>query len=213
MTGGMKMKIREKIKSFLKFGPKEQILGYSIDELKVIFPRSLSEWTVPVDGYPRISRLISVEINAFYFSLLIDRHDENSFLSLIEHHFLLEASRKFNEAEVTQYRSKNDNERLVCLIGDEFEGKVVKMVTNDVDFIKSVLDFGFSVPPPWIVFRGVKPYWRPGAMQGAEGYYDDNFFSPFYEGLNEVERAEYLLKYSANDEWRKIIQLFYDESE
>lgn len=48
-------------------------------------------------------------------------------------------------------------------------------------------------------------------MQGAEGYYDDSFFSPFFEGLSRVERSDYLARYAANVEWRRIMDLFYDE--
>lgn len=47
-------------------------------------------------------------------------------------------------------------------------------------------------------------------MQGAQGYYNDKYFSLFFMGLSPVERAGYYARYSASEDWVAGLQLMLD---
>jgi hypothetical protein len=47
-------------------------------------------------------------------------------------------------------------------------------------------------------------------MQGAQGYYDDNFFYSYFMNLNSEQREKYYLKYDASQDWKNALELFYD---
>ena len=47
-------------------------------------------------------------------------------------------------------------------------------------------------------------------MQGAQGYYDDHYFDPFFRGLSAERKKAYCIKYSASPDWEKALDLFYD---
>jgi hypothetical protein len=86
----------------------------------------------------------------------------------------------------------------------------VRLVTNSVDFLTIIAREKFSVPPPWIVFEEYNPLWWGGNMQGAQGYYNDSYFSPFFTNLSAAERAIYYARYNAPNEWIKSLELMYD---
>jgi hypothetical protein len=84
------------------------------------------------------------------------------------------------------------------------------MVTNSIDFLSVISHEKFSTPPPWTVFDGYNPSWWGGDMQGAQGYYNDNYFLPFFTQLSETEKQEYYARFEATDEWIKSLTLTYD---
>ena len=47
-------------------------------------------------------------------------------------------------------------------------------------------------------------------MQGAQGYYNDSYFSPFFINLSAAEREIYYARNSAPNEWIKSLELMYD---
>lgn len=47
-------------------------------------------------------------------------------------------------------------------------------------------------------------------MQGAQGYYNDSYFSPFFINLSAAEREIYYAKFNATNEWIKCLELMYD---
>ncbi len=48
-------------------------------------------------------------------------------------------------------------------------------------------------------------------MQGAQGYYNDNYFLPFLTQLSDTERQAYYARYEATDERIKALELMYDD--
>ena len=205
------MSIFSRIKAFIKQEPKEQIVRYSIPELKSIFTKSLLSIDPPLPAYPQNTSLEDIGIPAYYSPFLIGHEDTRKFLTLIEDNFTYATEKSFNELPAKQYVNSQKNEHLVFFISTrEFNSATVRLVTNSVDFLAIIAREKFSAPPPWIVFEGYNPSWWSGDMQGAQGYYNDNYFAPFFTNLSAAEREIYYAKFNAPNEWIKSLELMYD---
>lgn len=205
------MTILHRIRRIFSPEPQEQVLGYSLSELQALFQNSTV--TVNPDSlgrHPKIDSLAAVGIHAFYVSQLIDKREVECFLNRVNSYFTLETKRMFHDTAVVQCKGRKENERLCYLIAEEFENSVIKLVTDSTTFLNSLGECNFSVPPPWIAFKDYNPKWWGGNMQGAQGYYDDNFFSPYFTNLNREQRAKYYVKYDASQDWKNALELFYD---
>ncbi|MGZ3237568.1 MAG: hypothetical protein ACXU8A_09365 [Burkholderiaceae bacterium] len=204
----------DRIKKVFSSEPKEQVLGYSPAELKEIY-QNPNATVNPVfsKNYPAKHSLAHVGINAFYFAQLIDKRDLEVFLNRVNADFKSVANRQFNGSEVVQCKSKTDETKLLYLNADEFGGSVIKIVTDSVFFLNSIADCNFHVPPPWIAFDGYNPAWWLGNLQGAQGYYDSNFFSDFFRAMSVEQREEYYVKYQASPEWRSRLDLNYGDED
>jgi len=205
------MSILQRIRQIFNPEPKKQVLGYSPTELQLLFQNS--SVTVNPDSlgkYPEINSLDAFGIHAFYVSLLIDKREIENFLQQVDSYFLPETNRMFNDLAVAQCKGRKGNERLCYLISDEFENLVIRLVTDSEVFLNSINGCDLSVPPPWIAFKNYNPRWWGGNMQGAQEYYDDNFFCLYFKNLNREQRENYYIKYDASQDWKKALELFYD---
>lgn len=200
-----------RIKNLFNSEPAEQVLGYALSELLQLFPNpAVNGLTGLLNAYPKISSLEHAGVHAVYAMLLLDKSDIGNFLELVDGRFVLESTRQFQDTAVKQYKSINANKRLCFLVVDEFKGHVVKFVTHSLDFLGGVDQCHFAPPPPWIVFEGYNPLWWGRPMQGAQGYYDDNFFAPFFLSLGTKQKKSYYQKYALSPDWDKALALFYD---
>ncbi|WP_458379344.1 hypothetical protein [Pseudomonas chlororaphis] len=206
------MNFFSRIAGLFERAPKEQIAGYSLSELQSIFTEPLPH-TTPAQPLPL--RAVSLEdtgVPAYYGALLIDGSDRDSFQALIESSFTLPHERSFNELPVRQYENAQNNQRLICFISSrEFNAVTVRLVTNSTDFLEAVQRQRFAVPPPWIAFEGYNPAWWGAQLQGAQGYYNDQYFLPFFTGLSEAEKRAYYARYTATQEWAASLALIGDE--
>ncbi len=69
--------------------------------------------------------------------------------------------------------------------------------------------------PPWVNFnrQGGSVFnqrQQSGDMQGAHGYYNDNYFAPFFTNLSGAERDVYYAKFNATNEWINSLELMYN---
>lgn len=199
----------DRFKAIVRQAPKEQVVGYSPDELKVVFTEPLA--CLLADSVPAVS-LESIGVPAYYCSFLIDKEDVDHFWTLVESGFSYETEKTFNGALVKQYSITEKNHRLLCLTGDEaFNATTVRLVTNSVDFLDIIRRERFAVPPPWVAFEGYNPAWWGGAMQGANGYYNDGYFLPFFTALSAAEKNAYYVRYGATEEWISSLELMYGD--
>ena len=205
------MSIFSRIKAFIKQESKEQIVGHSIPELQSVFVKPLiSESFLP--SFLKITSLEEVGIPAYYTSLLIDQKDTLNFLALVEANFNYATEKTFNDLLVKKYSNALRDEHLIFFTSTrEFNAVTVRLVTNSAGFLNAISGEKFSVPPPWVAFEGYNPSWWGGHMQGAQGYYNDNYFLPFFTHLSDSERQAYYARFEATDEWIKALELMYDE--
>jgi hypothetical protein len=201
------MSIYNHIKTFVKRSQEEQIGGYSIPELKSVFTGSLSLLTRPLTDYPQAVSLEDIRISAYYSAFLIGREDAHKFSVLVESNFSFNTEKPFNNLPVKRYSGIRGNEHLICFKSDgEFNSTTIQVVTNSVDFLNIIQVEKLAVPPPWIAFEGYNPSW----WGGAQGYYNDSYFSPFFTNLRAAEREIYYAKFNATNEWIKSLELMYD---
>ncbi|WDH25295.1 hypothetical protein [Pseudomonas chlororaphis] len=192
--------------------PKEQIAGYSLSELRAVFTEPLKHTT---PALPLPLRAVSLEdtgVPAYYWALLIDGSDRDSFQALIESSFTLADERSFNDLPVRQYENLQNHQRLICFISTrEFNAVTVRLVTNSTDFLEAIQRQRFAVPPPWIAFEGYDPAWWGTQLQGAQGYYNDQYFLPFFTGLSKAEKLAYYARYAASQAWAASLMSIGDE--
>ncbi|WP_122447555.1 hypothetical protein [Pseudomonas viridiflava] len=200
------------IKRLIGQAPKEQIIGYSISELKSVFTEPLLPAQPPLPHQLRAISLEDAGVPAYYASLLIDGDDIRKFLAYVESSLNFADERKFNDLPVKRYESAQKNQNFIfCASSREFNSITIQMVTDSIDALDAIGRERFAVPPPWIAFEGYNPSWWGGNMQGAQGYYNDNYFFPFFKKLSSGERRAYYARYDAVDEWVNSLELMCDD--
>jgi len=205
------MSIFSRIKTFVRRGQEEQVAGYSITELKSFFAEPLSRLPRSLTDYPQVVSLDDIGISAYYSAFLIGNEDTQKFSALVESNFRFKTEKLFNDLPVKRYSDIRENNHLIYFRSDgEFNATTMRMVTNSVEFLDIIQLEKLAVPPPWIAFEGYNPLWWGGNMQGAQGYYNDSYFSPFFTELSGAEREIYYARYNAPNEWIKSLELMYD---
>ncbi|MBU6956702.1 hypothetical protein KRR23_02925 [Pseudomonas sp. CVAP len=206
------MSFFSRIKTFVRQDPKEQVVGYSISELKTVFTEPLLHTTHTQSGQLRAVSLEDVGVSAYYASLLIDGGDIHTFWMLVESSFKFTNEKIFNDLPVKRYENAQKSESLIFFTSTrEFNSVTVRLVTNSTGFLNAIHRESFAVPPPWVAFEGYNPSWWGISMQGAQGYYNDIYFFQYFKNLNEVERRTYFARYSATDEWLISLGSMYND--
>jgi len=202
------MSILSGLKSLVRRGPQEQVVGYSLPDLKSVFTPPLLGPALPFADYPPVVPLEDVGVLAYYSTFLTTPEDADEFAALIESNFSFVVEKPFNNHPVKRYSNGRKDEHLIYFnSGSEFNATTVRMVTNSVDFLGVVQGSGWAVPPPWIAFEGYKASWWGGDMQGAQGYYNDNYFLPFFTRLSGLEKQAYYVRFEASSEWIESLEL------
>lgn len=208
------MNFFSRIKTFVRRDPKEQVVGYFIAELKTVFTEPLLHTTHTQSGQLRAVSLEDAGVPAYYASLLIDGGDVHAFWAIVESNFRFTSEKIFDDLLVKQYENVHKSENLIFFASiREFNSVTIRLVTNSTDFLNAIYREKFVVPPPWIAFEGFDPSWWGGNMQGDQGYYNDNYFLPFFTSLKKAERRDYYARYNSTDEWMNSLELMCDESQ
>jgi hypothetical protein len=205
------MTIFNRVKNLFTTDPGEQVLGYAPAELLRLFPNSgVGDLAGVSNAYPKKFSLAPAGAHAVYAALLIGKSDIGKLMERVDGRFLLESTRQFQGKAVIQNKSMYSNARLCFLRTDEFEGHVIKFVTDCPDFLNDVDRCRFAPPPPWIAFEGCIPHCWGGSMQGAQEYYNDHFFAPFFFSLGAKDQKTYCEKYAASPDWENALALLCD---
>lgn len=196
------MSLFQRLKHLMAREPREQILGYSRPELQAIFTAPLPSPAPILPALPHLVPLTHGAVQAYYCALLIDAQDLDSFQALVACRFALIHERRFNDLPVRQYANAPHDRQLISLISTrEFNAITLRLVTNCPEFLEAIHRQRFAVPPPWIAFEGYPPAWWGESLQGAQGYYNDQYFLPFLSSLSDAERQAYYARYNASEAW------------
>ncbi|WDR35052.1 hypothetical protein NN484_21460 [Pseudomonas serboccidentalis] len=200
-----------RMKGFFKTAPEEQIVGYSILELKSIFLDAITDAVGQRPSYPIFSVLTPVGVQAYYSSFLIDKAETVVLEKLIGERFSPVNEKAFNGLTVTRFQHRSRSEYLIFSISyKEFNSATIRLITNSSELLSLLGDTKITVPPPWVVFEGFEASWWGGDMQGAQGFYNDHYFFPFFSALSPAERSDYYAKYSASEDWIRSLELTLD---
>ncbi|MDM8191528.1 hypothetical protein EVS84_11785 [Pseudomonas koreensis] len=199
------------MKKVFKTTPEEQIVGYSVVELKSIFGITITEAVAGHRNYPVYSALTPAGIQAYYSSFVIDKAEVAGVENLINERFSPVNERVFNGLVVTRFQHRLSGEQLILSISyKEFNSATIRLVTNSSQLLSRLSETKIAAPPPWLVFDGYEASWWGGDMQGAQGFYNDNYFFPFFSSLSPAERTAYYARYSAPEEWIRSLELTLD---
>jgi len=200
-----------RMKKVFKTTPEEQIVGYSVVELKSIFAITITEAVAGHRNYPVYSALTPAGIQAYYSSFVIDKAEVTGVENLINERFSPVNERVFNGLVVTRFQHRLSGEQLIFSISyKEFNSATIRLVTNSSELLSLLSETKIEAPPPWLVFDGYEASWWGGDMQGAQGFYNDNYFFPFFSSLSPAERTAYYARYSAPEEWIRSLELTLD---
>ena len=200
-----------RMKKVFKTTPEEQIVGYSLVELKSIFGITITEAVAGHRNYPVYSALTPAGIQAYYSSFVIDKAEVAGIEKLINERFSPVNERVFNGLVVSRFQHRLSGEQLIFSISyKEFNSATIRLVTNSSQLLSLLSETKNAAPPPWLVFDGYEASWWGGDMQGAQGFYNDNYFFPFFSSLSPAERTAYYARYSAPEEWIRSLELTLD---
>ncbi|VVO73565.1 hypothetical protein PS847_01439 [Pseudomonas fluorescens] len=200
-----------RMKNVFKTTPEEQIIGYSFVELKSIFGIRITETVGGPRNYPVFSALTPAGIQAYYSSFVVDKAETADLENLINERFSPIDERLFNGLVVTCFQHRLSDERLIFSISyKEFNSATIRLITNSSELLSMLSETNIAAPPPWVVFDGYEASWWGGDMQGAQGFYNDNHFFPFFSSLSPAERTAYYARYSASEEWVRSLELNLD---
>lgn len=203
------MSVLSRLKSLINPQPMDQIAGYSKAELKALFSVPLP--FCDLQNPPSLTSLADAGIFAYYSSQLLDPLDLARFESLITPRFQQCHARDFHGMPVFEYANMKKEQRLIVLRSHkEFNGVTIRLVTNDTEFLDAVSFEKFSVPPPWVAFDGYESSWWGSSMQGAQGFYDDAYFAPYFTHLSESDKQAYFVRYNATSAWIEQLRLTYN---
>lgn len=99
--------------------------------------------------------------------------------------------------------------KVYLYISDKFQGKLVTLITNNVELISDLQSLGITPGAPWISFPEIDPDGL-GSRQGDFEYWWDSFWLPFWNTLTACEKARYLHMNNAPPGWVEYFE-FYDE--
>lgn len=200
-----------RMKNVFKTTPEEQIVGYSVVELKSIFRITITEAVAGHRNYPVCSALTPAGIQAYYSSFVIDKAEVAGVENLINERFTSVNERVFNGLVVTRFQHRLSNEQLIFSISyKEFNSATIRLITNSSELLSMLSETNIAAPPPWVVFDGYEASLWGGDMQGTQRFYNDNYFFPFFSSLSPAERTAYYARYSASEEWIRSLELTLD---
>ena len=68
--------------------------------------------------------------------------------------------------------------------------------------------------PPWVVFPHITPQDLSAHLtQGTAEQWFDHDWRPFWSGLSDDSKAQYLEHWHASPEWREALAFFFDSAE
>ncbi|HBZ7769375.1 hypothetical protein [Klebsiella variicola] len=137
-------------------------------------------------GYPLFFSLDKSNVYAHSACFMIKPEDILVIEYLIELFF-------YREVKISEVKEKvsDHNKVLVCYKFKEFEQDIVRLITNDNEFINCLCEKGLEPPEPECAFPD-KDFGAYGSLQGDMEFWWNVYWKPFWESLREEERKQYL---------------------
>lgn len=178
-------------------------LAKELKDIAEHFPLRMPELD---EGYPWVRTLDSVGLGAYQMAFMPCSDSLARLHRLIENQgFVTEVARtarfvtlKNTPGAVLSWREN-----------DEFDGRVVILITNSAALVQAVRDLHITTPAPWMVFPDFNPEGL-GNMQGSLHWWWENYFQPFWESLDASAKQAFLQQRNAPQAWLDYFE-FYEE--
>lgn len=203
-------RLLSRIAALIKPEAKPLFAGYSLKVLQSYFVAPLSIVRLP--NLPMMTSLEQSGVSACYIALLTEKNDVSRFRLRVDSSFQKVRESPFNGLCTFEYEDALSKERLIFFTASQaFNAVTIHLVTNSARFLGWLNDERLTVPPPWIAFEGYNPSWWGGNMQGAQGFYNERYFLPFFTCLSDAEKQRYYARFNASTEWIEQLELMYSD--
>lgn len=88
----------------------------------------------------------------------------------------------------------------------EFNGIRFDLFTNSASLLEMLFEHPIAPPPPWEAFPRIKDPDTLGSLQGDIEYWWNGYWSPYWDGLTDQQRTDYLTTVGASREWIECIE-------
>lgn len=206
------MTIFNRIKRWASRRPQTYVAGCSIAQLQALFSQPLVRDSRAKANQSEFVSLEPAGVQAYYLSLMTSEEEIQPLHALIEPGLTLLSEKRSHGLVVKRFADASAIRGLVVSLSTQaFNSTTVQLVSNDAHLLNAVQCAGFVVPPPWVAFEDYPPSWWSANMQGAQGYYNDNYFLAYFTRLSDAQRQAYYLRYHATAEWIASLALMLDE--
>ncbi|WP_321873219.1 hypothetical protein [Burkholderia ubonensis] len=166
--------------------------GVPLEKLRELFATPLDEIQL---GYPKVEHLKGLGLEAFLVFFNVDVNAFPACFNLI----------KQGRGEISYNHFMVDGRHTFFNISEEFCGRNVRLLTNDIDLIKSISKGRFGPPPSWIVWYELGPYCS--YTQGNPEHWDSYVWSPYWESLSAEEKDAFIA------DWREKTKSYISDEE
>lgn len=193
------VKMVEKMTQFLsREHASFSILGKDIGELREYFKHSTFDQSGVLSVFPSSVSLMSYQVHAAYVLFLLNDHCYGKLSPLLCERLQLD-SLELN----TLLHQVDGNHPYFMDVRQDFNGYLIKLVSNDQVLLEQIYALKLQPPPPWIA-TNLNPV-DVIFLQGKEEYYWHTFWLRFVETLNEAELAEYYQENDISELWQDYL--------
>lgn len=173
------------------------------NKIMFIFPKDDFKEISILKKYPSVTLLIEDNVYAYRMLFCVDNESAEIILQLINDHF---------KSNIT-IEGANDivissgNQAISFNMYNDFEGKVVRLITNSDAFFSKIWELKIMPPPPWISFPEIDPDGL-GSMQGNLSFWWDWMWLPFWDSLDSAQKEDYLIANAAPLGWVEYFNFY-----
>lgn len=168
------------------------VFGVPLEKLRELFSKPIDAIQLP---YPKIEYLKSLGFEAFLVQFNVEVETFPACFNLI----------KDGKNEVSWSHFETEGKHTLFKISEEFCGRNVHLLTNDINLIKSISKAGFAPPPAWIVWYELGPFCP--YTQGNPEHWDNYVWSPYWESRSPEQKEKFVA------DWREKTRSYISDEE
>ncbi|KAB0640673.1 hypothetical protein F7R25_04030 [Burkholderia stagnalis] len=169
----------------------QHVFGVPLEMLKGMFSNPMEDFN---SDYPRTENLGSLGIEAFLVTVNVEINSFPLCLNLI----------KAGKKEISRNHYEQGGRHTLVAHDDEFGGRNIRLLTNDIELIKSLAKAKYGPPPPWVVWYDLGPY---PYNQGNEEHWSVYVWSPYWVSLSLEEQDKFI------EDWREKTKSYISDED
>ncbi|WP_155638601.1 hypothetical protein [Burkholderia cepacia] len=169
----------------------EHVFNVPMETLKGLFSNAIEDFKL---DYPRVENLGSIGIEAFLVTVNVEVNSFPLCLNLI----------KKGKKEISHNHFEQGGKHTLVAHDDEFGGRNIRVLTNDVELVKSLADAKYGPPPPWVVWYDLGPH---PYNQGNEEHWSAYVWNPYWLSLSLEEQDKFI------ESWRDRTKAYISDEE
>jgi len=166
----------------------ERVFGKSVEALRKLFPMAEPRLRDIGSSDSQDKFLDKLDVNALVHTEEVSPEQFPLMMSLL--------NKGREEVSLGQFERSTGGQlkRSLLATEDRFSGKTVRLLTNDIELLNSIVEAKFSPPPPWVVWLELGPA-SAVARQGDAEYWYDFVWDKFWNKLSLAEQEQYVVQW------------------